>query len=452
MFNCGMKISAVKIILLSAIAAFLVTDASALDLDMARFATAKKNQVRTLADNLTNKVPAFVWSYFDAVRVDDWETATNLGSRIMRARSFSPTNSGEFPPALQTLIWPPITETIGAYEQFHNWDNQWLHRFGSNIITSIPSGGIYFGGTDPGRFIVSVLKESEFAERPLFVLTQNQLVDSAYLDYLHRLYQDKIYIPTANDVQEVYSNYLTDAQKRLVSGKLKPGEDVRTDESGKVTASGQIAVMEVNALLAKMIIEHNPSHEFYIEESFVLDWMYPQLSPHGLIMELHHKPLDTLREDVLRADKKFWNEFVGELVGNWISDETSIKEICDFDEKVYLHTNFTGFKGSVSFAKNNETQMCFAKLRSSIGGLYVWRMEHAGSSEEKNQMRKAAESAYRQALALCPVLPEAIFRYANFLVELKRTDEAIMIVETATRIKPESPSLKNLLKQLHRKN
>jgi hypothetical protein len=31
---------------------------------------------------------------------------------------------------------------------------------------------------------------------------------------------------------------------------------------------GQISVMQINALLAKVIFDHNPEREFYLEESF----------------------------------------------------------------------------------------------------------------------------------------------------------------------------------------
>jgi len=74
---------------------------------------------------------------------------------------------------------------------------------------------------------------------------------------------------------------LADAQQRMKEGKLMPGEDVHTDKNGHVQASGQISVMQINGRLAKIILEKNPSRECYIEESFQLDWMYPQLSPHG---------------------------------------------------------------------------------------------------------------------------------------------------------------------------
>src|SRR5712691_9651210 len=185
-----------KYSLLSPMAILLVVSASAVDLDLARFATAKQNQLRDYAQTVTNKVPSIVWSLFDAVRVDDWETATNLAARIDRAsgRYTNSTPDQSISPALHTLIWPPIQEMIGAYEQFHNWDNHWLHRFGREIINSIPRGSIYFGGTDPGRFIVTALCESHREGKPFFTLTQNQLVDGTYLAYLRKMYGRSLYI------------------------------------------------------------------------------------------------------------------------------------------------------------------------------------------------------------------------------------------------------------------
>jgi len=43
-----------------------------------------------------------------------------------------------------------------------------------------------------------------------------------------------------------------------------------------------------------MILNKNPERDFYLEESYPLEWMYPQLSPHGLIFRLHPQPLDSL--------------------------------------------------------------------------------------------------------------------------------------------------------------
>ena len=89
---------------------------------------------------------------------------------------------------------------------------------------------------------------------------------------------------------------MADAQRRLAENKLKPGEDVKIVDD-RVQVSGPVAVMSINGLIAKVIFDRNPDREFYIEESFALDWMYPYLEPHGLIMKLNRQPLAQLPGD-----------------------------------------------------------------------------------------------------------------------------------------------------------
>lgn len=433
----------------------LVQVASALDRDLERFTGSKLAEVQSAADIQTNKVPSFVWSFFNAIRVDDWETATNLARRLEDASGrYSSSNHETLSPALQTAIWPSISESIGAYKVFHNWDNKWLHRFGTNIIDSIPRGSIYFGGTDSGRFIVSALVESQRDGRPFFILTQNQLVDSAYLDYLGTIYGRKLYIPTTDDSQKAFEDYAKDAGKRMRAGQLRPGEYVHLDSDGHVVASGQTAVMEINGILAKVVMEQNPGRECYIEESFPLDWMYPHLSPHGLIMQLHHDALAELDRKTVEKDMDYWKRLVGDAVGDVVNETNSIHDLCDFCEKVYLRKDFTGFKGDAAFANNESAQKCFSKLRSSLAGLYVWRMEHARDGDERGSMRKAADVAFRQAFALCPYSPEAVLRYTRFLINLNRPDDAILIAESSVRMgHPETEKfVRPLIKQLHHAN
>ena len=93
--------------------------------------------------------------------------------------------------------------------------------------------------------------------------------------------------------------------------QLKPGEDVTTDPKGNIQMSGQVAVMEINGLIAKVILDKNPDHEFYIEESFPLDWMYPYLEPHGLIFKINHQPLPGLSDEIVGQDHDYWRSLCG---------------------------------------------------------------------------------------------------------------------------------------------
>lgn len=439
--------------LVGLIAIMFVSIGLASEPEVGRFAIAKQEQIREFAKDLTNEVPATVWSFFDAVRVDDWQTATNLFDRLQRA-------SGRFPdlnsnrddtisPALGTIIWPPISEMVGVYEQFHDWDSKWLHRFARDIIDSIPKGSIYFGGTDPGRFIISAMSESHSEGKPFFTLTQNQLADGTYLEYLRKIYGKRLYIPSVQDSQKAFQDYLSDAQQRLKDGKLKPGEDVRTVD-GRVQVSGQVAVMEINGLLVKTIVEKNADREFYLEESFPLEWMYPQLSPHGLIFKLHRKPIPALDPSEVRKDSAYWKKLTGELVGDWINEQTSLKELCDFVDRVYLSKDLKDFKGDQTFAKDREAQKTFSKLRASLAGLYVWRAQHVRDSGEKLDLQKSAELAFKQAYALCPYSPETLFRFAALLSDLDRRSDAFLIAKTSLRFEPENTQLQDLARNLNK--
>ncbi len=444
-----MRLKLRKLFFLCLLAVLSTGVARAIDPDLARFATAKRHQVEDLAQTLNIKVPTMVGSFFDAVRVDDWETATNLSDRLNKAsrRYADAMNDESMSPALTTILWAPISEVIGAYQQFHDWDNKWLHRFGREIMDSIPRGSIYFGGTDAGRFIISALSESQSEGKPFFTLTQNQLADQKYLEYLRNIYGAKIYIPTVADSKKAFEDYLTDAQARIQDGRLKPGENVRMVD-GRVTASGQVAVMEVNSLLAKIIFDRNPDRKFYVEESFPLDWMYPRLSPHGLILELRAKPIEELNEDVIRDDEVYWKRMMAELIGDWITGKTSIEEEADFVDKIYLRKNLAGFKGDPGFARSSETQKRFSKLRTSIGDLYLWRAEHAGDDSEKHRMQAAAQLALRQSYALCPVSPEVVFRYTQLLDDLHRPSDALLIAKTSLRLDPDNAGFQQLVRTL----
>jgi hypothetical protein len=439
-----------KGLLLAAAAAIFSYPAvgQAQDLALSRFATAKQEQVREFARGASLQVPSTVWSFFDAVRVDDWQTATNLAAKLdYLSGRFTNSAGAQVTASLQTLIWSPISETIGAYDQFHNWDNRWLHRFGREIIESIPQGSIYFGGTDPGRFVISALSESHREGKPFFTITQNQLADSTYLEYLRKIYGAKIQLPTDNEMRSTMDSYITDAQERLQSGKLRPGEEVRVVD-GRSQVSGIVSVMAINGMLAKLILEKNPRKECFVEESYAIDWMYPYLVPHGLIFELRDKPLSMLPTDSINKDRAYWKRMTSEMVGDWITDKTTVKGLCEFAEKTYQSKNLSGFKGDTAYAKNGEAQKSFGKLRSSIAGLYVWRADHANDLDERRQFESDAEMALKQSFALCPYSPEVVMRYTRLLVDLKRSEDAFQISKTASRIDPENDYLKEVLHSL----
>ena len=243
-------------------------------------------------------------------------------------------------------------------------------------------------------------------------------------------------MPTDEDSKKAYDAYVAEARVRSDKGELKPGENVSENGNGKYSVSGVTAVMGINALIAKMIFDANPKHEFYIEESFPLEWMYPHLEPHGLILKINRQPPAALTEAVVKKDQEFWRKQTARWLGDWLTEKTSLKTICEFVERLYAEMNLEEFKGDRDFAladRRYSPQSIYSRLRTAQATVYERRAKHAATEEERERMAKAADFAYRQAFALGPWAHEAVFRYADFLKEQNRPEDAQTILDTAAQ-------------------
>jgi thioredoxin-like negative regulator of GroEL len=264
------------------------------------------------------------------------------------------------------------------------------------------------------------------------------------------VYPDReIITPSVEDSQRCFQEYLNDAQRRLQMNQLKPGEDVKVVDN-RVQVSGQVAVMSINGLLTKVIFDKNPKNSFYVEESFPLDWMYPYLTPFNNIMKINRHPLPELTEDIVRRDHEFWSQYSERFIGNWITYDTPLTNITAFVEKTYLRHDFSGFKGDRKFIRDDQAQKAFSKLRSSIGGVYAWRISDPNNHNPAIQQRmiKEAEFAFKQAFAFCPYSPEAVFRYVNLLLTFQRLDDALLISSTCLKLDPYNGQVIDLVKRL----
>jgi hypothetical protein len=345
--------------------------------------------------------------------------------------------------------WQDIIEIWGGLEAFAKGNEEYSALYANDIINSIPPGSIYFGGTDQGRFLITAMEKSQVDADPFFTLTQNALADGTYLDYLRTMYGDKIYIPTAEDSQNCFTNYYTDAQQRLQSHQLKEGENVLVDTNGHVQVSGQVAVMGVNALLAKVIFDNNTNRDFYVEESFPLDWMYPCLEPHGLIFKLNRaQPLDPLSDETVQNDRDYWAKTITPMIGDWLTDDTSVADVAAFDKTIFLDHDFSNFTGDTNFVLNSYSSRMFSRERGSIAGLYAWRAKHSNDAAEKHRMSREADFAFRQAWALCPDLPATVQSYTGLLKDEKRYADALMVAETAAQIDPTNAPFTKLVTEL----
>ncbi len=411
------------------------------------FVAEKEKQAKAAPKADGQDMPSEFKSFFAAAAEGDWLAVSNA---FKDCRKHAPQYERTVKPDLRFrgTAWQAVIETWGAFDAFFVGDEKYSLAYARDIIDSIPPGSIYFGGTDSGRFLITAMQKSHVQADPFFTLTQNALADATYLDYLRSMYGDKIHIPTAEDSQKCFQNYIEDAQARMQNHQLKPGEDVKMT-GGQIQVSGQVAVMEINGLLVKTIFDKNPNHEFYIEESFPLDWMYPHLEPHGLIMKINRQPLASLPEESVQKDREYWIKYLQPMIGDWLNSDTTVDQVAAYAEKAFLRRNSGG---DARFVQNDSACQMFSKLRSSIGGLYAWRGKNTTSPGEKERMERAADLAFRQAFALCPYSPEAVFRYVDLLSSQQRNSDALLLAETAARMPQmrgkEGESIRQLVKGL----
>ena len=275
----------------------------------------------------------------------------------------------------------------------------------------------------------------------------------------------EIYIPLPDDSQKCFQDYTEDVARRQQLGQLEPGETVTID-NGRVQVSGQVAVMNINGLLCKVIFDQNPTNSFYVEESFPLKWMYPYETPFGIIMKINRNPLPELSDDVFKIDHEFWSKYSTRLCGNFITYDTSVQQIADFVERTYIHNNYKGYTGDRACVRDDDAQMAFSKLRSSQAGMYYWRMSPQCPPEyrQKTPADQAAlvretEFAFKQSFAFCPYSPEAVYRYVNFLLQMagaeeasghpdqaaRHFDDAILVGETCKKLDPFNGQITDLI-------
>lgn len=381
--------------------------------------------------------------FFAAAARGDWLAVSNINNGFQKR---APQYDGKGPKdvRLRGTAWEAVKEIWGALYSLNVSGEKYSTKFGDGIIESIPPGSIYFGGTDPGRFLVSAMEKSQINGDPFFTLTQNALADDTYLDYLRDMYGKKIQMLSNPEQSQVFQEYVADVTQRYQHDQnpalkneprqLKPGESPHIGTDGRVTLSGQVAVMEINGRLVRLILGKNPGREFYMEESFQLDGLYPYAEPHGLIFKLNHQPLAEISGEAAQRDRDYWTKETGPMIGGWLKPDTTVADCAAFVESVYARHDLGGFNGDPDFLQSGDAQKMFSKLRSAIAGIYVWRMNHAAAADEKERMAVEADFAFRQAWVLCPYSPETVNRYAQFLAGRNRGAEALLVAETSLKM------------------
>ena len=92
---------------------------------------------------------------------------------------------------------------------------------------------IFFGGTDPGRFVPTYMIYSALFRPDVYLITQYALADDTYMSVERDLYGDEIWIPSKEDSAEAFNVYVDEVQRgvRQANGDLKI-------ENGRVQVTG----------------------------------------------------------------------------------------------------------------------------------------------------------------------------------------------------------------------
>ena len=366
------------------------------------FSANRYKLIQDLSARLNLPLPNEAEAFFQAALAGDWTAASN---RFAELKSDDACQTQR--PPLMNELWAPIHETWGLYEVWTGMkeDSELMSMFAEPILASLPAGSIYFGGTDAGRFVISAVNALQ-NPLPAFCLTQNGLADNSYMAHLRSVYGDRIWLPSQEESTAAFHQYVNDVK----AGHIPASAGIKI-EDGKVSIQGVAGVMQINGNLSRLIFDHNKAdHPFFVEESYVLNWMYPYLEPHGLILKMNAGPLPELSPETIARDRQFWDETEARL------------------------TALPGFAG------NEEARKIFSKLRSAGAGVYEYR-----------KLDAEAEAAFQQAIRLCPVSPEASFRLANMYANQNRLEDAIRVMEAYLGANPPLPvdRAREYLEQLH---
>jgi tetratricopeptide (TPR) repeat protein len=156
-----------------------------------------------------------------------------------------------------------------------------------------------------------------------------------------------------------------------------------------------------------------------------------------------------ITQDIVDKDHAFWSRFSERTIGNWITYDTSVKDVCAWAEKIYLQHYFAGFTGDRNFVRDDDAQKAFSKMRSAIGSsVYSWRSRNPHSRAERDRVLKEAEFALKQSFAYCPYSPESVINFMNLLLSENRLEDAILILQTCHKLDPYNGQINGLITQL----
>ena len=305
-------------------------------------------------------------------------------------------------------FWPLYFNHDGCSQRgrWFGWE------FGHDMLKDLPRGSVVLGGTDPGRFVPTYMilgespqpaglkRDPAFDRRDLYLITQNGVGEPLYRKYLADHYGPNRPKP-ANAFERWLGRATIYPEKPLVFPTEEEIKAAVAREMEEATKRGEVEPSIPHSVVTRLIWEKNrDAHEFFVEESFPLDWSYDHAEPHGLIYKIHREPLREIPAESVREDFDFWNAYSQRLLSN------------------------------PNYLKDYDAQRSFSKLRATAGNLYRHR-----------KMDSEAERAYRQSLALWQGNGESLNGLSQMLWERGDFDGVIEMFRAAIERDPNNIAL-----------
>jgi tetratricopeptide (TPR) repeat protein len=245
-----------------------------------------------------------------------------------------------------------------------------------------------------------VKRDPDFDRRDLYIITQNGVGEPLYRKYLADHYGVERPQP-----KNAFERWLGRAEaypeKPLVFPTEQEINDAVSKEMEASMEKGAVDPSLPHSVVTRLIWERNrDAHEFFVEESFPMEWSYDHAEPHGLVYRINREPLNELPADLVRKDFEFWDAYVRKL------------------------------KGNPEYAKDYDAQRSFSKLRASTGNLYRHR-----------KMDAEAEQVYRQALELWPGNGESLNALNSMLWDRGDFDGVLAMLQPALDADPNNIGL-----------
>ncbi|HTD87602.1 MAG TPA: hypothetical protein VK850_13575 [Candidatus Binatia bacterium] len=376
-----------------------------------QFGRNRRELLRAIAWRTGKEIPGEVEKFFEAIESGNWEEIEAVWTSMSKrsGQYEGSTHAPELDP-----FWPTVLDVYLTAEAAHNWPAQKLLDYGNSILGALRPGMVYVGGTDSGRAIPTLMNETGEGEHHI-VVTQNAFADRRYMEFVETLYSDRFAALTTEESDRAFAAYIDDAKKRFDHDRqfpdepkqVRPGETVGM-ENGKFQVSGQVAVMDINERMLRMLMEKNPEMSFAMEESFPFKAMMGNATTLGPIMEL----------GVQDEQQALTRERAAQAVDYW---RATTQELLSDSDAMASH----------------EVRMSYSKLISSQAGMLLDR----GYTAE-------AEEAFVLANKIAPTSAEAVTRYVDLLINEGRVGDAIPIAENARSLAPEKKEFSDLVQKL----